>query len=254
MKQLSCSSEMMDLSDMNEAFHLVHEIEEPSSPDPARSATSSTRSKSSSMRRKFSVKLGRRLSLGLTGSKSRPRSTSSGRGGHGRESGEPLEKSRWKVAIKKVLNAQRFAREDFNRARRSSAISKEDPPGHYKFEIAHASGVKVVNAALLKLIAGEKGSVFEISHETIDTHAFSWSTTITDPNGNVLPPGTMFLKRFPFVRFDDADCSAQGVEPARSGSTRSGYCRPAVLEPRRVIAAVQSRSLPPRRGRPLGQQ
>ena len=113
--------------------------------------------------------------------------------------------AQWQRALKKVMHAQRMQAISFHRARRQNAIHKEDRPGVYNVKVAHTGEIRVRNPSLVKLVAIHQRTEFEIVHSTIAQHTLTWSSLITDPEGNELPSGSINLYRYPMVQFDDKD-------------------------------------------------
>ena len=103
------------------------------------------------------------------------------------------------------MHSQRLAAKNFYRARRMDAIAKEDPPGIYQVKVAHTGDVRVRNPTLVKLVAIQQHTEFELVHSTLSQHTLKWSRTITDPSGNKLPAGSINLYMYPMVQFDDGD-------------------------------------------------
>jgi len=82
---------------------------------------------------------------------------------------------------------------------RDDVIAKEDPPGDYPFRIRRRPFKHVLASAMVATVPGEE---YELSHSSIGQHKLTWRRPIKDPDGTVLPPGSLTPYIYPMCHLD----------------------------------------------------
>ena len=143
--------------------------------------------------------------------------------------------TRWQAAFRKIRAALRFEEVKFRKARRQRSIEREDPPGKYEFTIRHAGdATRIHDPVLLRMVAASKGTTFCLEHDSTVQHTIRWSSVVTDPEGNLLPPGSVNLFKYPQCTLETAPLHPHEVEGSELACL-TWIMTQAAAEPQRVF-------------------